>query len=308
MRTDSVSGPQDGHKGMGIDGPRAGDRCRDAAPRVSICIPTYQGERYLAETVRSALAQDSDDFEVVVLDNGSTDRTPQILAGFEDPRLVVHRNEETLDLPANWRRVIEVSRGHYVKLLCADDLIHRSAVRLQAAVLEQRPGVSLVASRRALIDEDGRVLSRNLGLRALLGEQPGRRIAHRTVVGGGMNPVGEPAAVMFRRSDYDAVGGWDGTLMHPMDLDLWVRLLTRGDFCGQGAELAAFRVSPGALSTAHSTRQFEEVRSLVIRIRNDPQWGMNRVDRVVSAVSGKLTWETWPIRQRRMQPGDPWQS
>ncbi|MBO1765255.1 glycosyltransferase [Allobranchiibius sp. GilTou38] len=305
-RTSTVSGPQDGHEGMGTDEHSAGERECGEAPLISICIPTYQGERFLAETVRSALAQDSDDFEVVVLDNASTDRTPEILDGFDDPRLVVQRNHETVDLPTNWRRVIEVSRGRYVKLLCADDLIHRSATRLQAAVLAEHPEVSVVASRRALINEDGRVLAHAMGLYGLLGPQTGRRIARRTVLGGGVNPVGEPAAVTFRRRDYDAVGGWDGSLVHPMDLDLWVRLLSRGSFIGQPDELAAFRVSPQALSAAHSPEQYQELGELVRRICADPAWGLPRRDRVLAEVSRKLTWTVLPVRQRWMRAGAVW--
>ena len=307
VRTGPVSGPRDGHKGMGINGPRAGVRCRDAAPRISICVPTYQGGRFLAETVRSALGQDSDDFEVVVLDNGSTDDTVHILAGFDDPRLRVHRNEETVDLPTNWRRVIEASRGRYVKLLCADDLLHHSAVRLQSDVLEQCPGVSLVASRRALIDEDGRVLARRMGLRGVAGAHAGRRVARRTVLSGGINPVGEPVGVMFRRADYDAIGGWDGSLLHPMDLDLWIRLLAVGTFYGQLEELAAFRVSATALSSQHSPLQYREYKALLHRICANPLWRISATDRMLCAVVRKLTYEAWPLRQRLMRPGELWQ-
>ena len=293
---------------MSIDVAHADDPSCNGRPRISICIPVYQGEQFLTETIRSALAQDSDDFEVVVLDNGSTDRTPQILAGFEDPRLIVHRTEQTVDLPTNWRRVVELSRGEYVKLLCADDLLHRSAVRLQAELLEERPGVGLVASRRALIDENGLVLARRMGLRGVAGAQDGRHVARRTVLSGGINPVGEPVAVMFRRADYDAIGGWDGSLLHPMDLDLWMRLLSRGSFFGQDEELAAFRVSTSALSSQHSVRQYEEYKQMLQRICTDPAWHIPRAYRMVCVVVRKLTYEAWPMRQRLMHAGEPWQA
>lgn len=275
-------------------------------PLISICIPTYQGGRYLAATLKSALSQDAEDFEVVVLDNASTDDTCSILGQFDDQRLRVVRNEEVVDLPTNWRRAVQSSRGRYVKVLCADDLIHHTAIRVQADLLDERPEVSLVASRRALIDHDGRVLANNLGLRGVLGPRGGRRIARRTVLGGGINPVGEPAAVMFRRRDYEAIGGWDGSLVYPMDLDLWVRLMQRGTFFGQSEELAAFRVSPTALSAAHSTQQYQEIKLLLTQITSDRSWGLNNAERIFGAVMHRLTWEAWPLRQRRMQPGDPW--
>lgn len=256
--------------------------------------------------MQSALAQDYDDFEVVVRDNASTDGTAQILAQFQDPRLRVVRGEETVDLPTNWRLLVQESRGSYIKLLCADDLIQHAAVRLQAKLLDTHEEVSLVGSRKALIDEEGRVLAAGLGLRGLVGLRSGHRIARRTVLSGGINPLGEPAGLMFRRRDYDAVGGWDDSLLYPMDLNLWINLLTRGEFFGQGEELAAFRISPTALSAAHSTQQYHEVKELVARIGSDSAWKLHRAHRVAGALACKVAWEAWPRRQQRMAPGEPW--
>lgn len=275
-------------------------------PRVSICIPIYQGEKFLAETLDSALAQDFHDFEVVALNNASTDKTAQILSSYDDPRLRVIHGDVVVDLPTNWSRVVQESRGTYIKLLCADDLVHRTAVRVQAEILDQRPDVSLIASRRALIDDKGRVLARNLGLRGLTGTRTGRAVSRRTLHIGGINPVGEPAAAMFRRADYDAIGGWDGALLFPMDIDLWLRLLERGSFFGQVQELAAFRVSDGALSSAHSEQQYREVRMLLAAIAAHPDMGIQRRDQIVSALTRRMAWEAWPMRQKRMKAGAPW--
>lgn len=283
----------------------ANERARH--PRVSICIPIYQGERFLARTLDSALAQDFEDFEIIALDNGSTDRTAELLDAYEDPRLVKLRSDTVVDLPTNWSRVVEASAAPYVKLLCADDLIHRTALRKQVEILDQRPEVSLVASRRALIDDRGRVLASNLGLRGLTGHRSGRDVARRTLHIGGINPVGEPAAVMFRRADFDEIGGWNTSLLFPMDLDLWLRLLDCGSFYGQSEELAAFRVSDTALSAAHSKKQYGEVKTLLDSIAARPEMGIHRSDRAISALTRRMAWEAWPLRQRTMSAGDVWQ-
>ncbi|NNG38559.1 glycosyltransferase [Flexivirga sp. ID2601S] len=274
--------------------------------RVSVCIPTYQGGRFLDETLRSVLAQDADDLEVVVRDNASTDETAQVLAAHDDPRLRVITAAETVDLPTNWRLAVEATTGDYVKLVCADDLIAHGAIRRQAAVLSARPEVSVVAARRALIDSQSRILLRHMGLRGLLGVHPGGRVARTIVRRGGINPIGEPCGVMFRRADYDAVGGWDGSRVHPMDVDLWLRLLRRGDLFGQPDELAAFRTSESAYSTAHSKDQYAEYVGFSRRVATG--WQVPLRERAAGAVIRRATWEAWPLRQRSITPGDRWPS
>jgi glycosyltransferase involved in cell wall biosynthesis len=256
-------------------------------PQVSICIPAHQAGRYLSETLRSVLEQDWPDFEVVVLDNASTDRTASILAAVVDPRLRIERNTHRLELPDNWNRAVELSRGELIKLVCADDLIRRDAIGMQAQALLADDGLALVASRRHVVDEDGAILVADRGLRGLLGRRDGRAVA-RAVVRSGGNPIGEPAVAMFRRADFDAVGGFDGALQFPMDLELWMRLVGRGGFLGQRESLAAFRISRSSLSSSVSRAQYEEQRTLTERIAGDPRWQVSRADRAVSQLRAPL--------------------
>ena len=85
-----------------------------AGPKVSVCIPVYRGEAFLAETVRSVLSQTFEDFELVLLDNASTDETPHIARSFGDPRLRIVTNVTTLSQPDNWRRAVELCRAPLV--------------------------------------------------------------------------------------------------------------------------------------------------------------------------------------------------
>ena len=256
-------------------------------PRLSVCIPAYQAERTLAQTLRAVLTQEFADMEVLVLDNASTDRTFDILQSFSDPRLRVERNPELLPLPDNWNRLVELSRGELVKVVCSDDLIYPGILHRQAEMLGIDRGLAVVASRRDLIDDTGGTLARARGLKGLQGRRTGRAVV-REVVRSGSNPIGESAGVMFRRADFDAVGGWDGALLFPMDLDLWVKLLRHGDFFGQAESMAAFRVSRTSLSAAVSSRQYQEQLILTTRIARDPRWAVPRRDRLISRVRAPL--------------------
>ena len=256
-------------------------------PHISICIPAYQAERHLAATVESVLAQDCDGLEVLVLDNASTDATAEILARYSDPRLRTATNSTVLPIADNWNRAVELSRGDLVKVVCADDLIRPDSVRLQAAVLDEDPTVALVGTRRHLIDDRGAVLAADRGLHKMIGRHDGRAIAAQVVRSGG-NPLGESAGLMFRRKDFDVTGGFDGRLVFPMDLDLWVRLLAYGDFVGLPETMAAFRASATSLSSERSKHQYLEARELTQRIADDPRWSVGSLDKLIGRLGAPL--------------------
>ena len=264
-------------------------------PHISICIPVYQGASTLAETLRSVLASEHADFEVVIRDNGSTDGTGDVIAGFDDPRIRCIRSEGTLPLPANWRATVEQARGELIKVVCADDLIRPDCLASQAALLED-PTVALVACRRDFIDGNGDVLSRNAGLPGLLGRHGVSEVA-RAAVRFGINPVGEPACVMFRRRDYDAIGGFDGAIVFAMDIDAWLRILTRGDMIGQPEAHAAFRMWTESFSNSHNRQQLGEHLRFLKQVANDPRYEIPAVLRHLGPAAAHVSWRAWAVRQ-----------
>jgi glycosyltransferase involved in cell wall biosynthesis len=251
-------------------------------PAVSVCIPAYQAERYLADTIRSVLAQTFEDFELVVLDNASTDRTSDILRGFDDPRLRVERNTRVLPLADNWNRVVFEASAPLVKVVCADDLLRPDCLTRQQALFAADPGLALVCCRRDLINEAGRPIVRNRGLRGLLGRQTSGAVARKIVRHGG-NPLGEPAGALFRRAHFDTVRGFDARWKFPMDLALWIRLLEHGGFYGQRESLAAFRVGRSSLSAQATRAQYAEQRSLSAWVAAGSGWDVRPLDRLVGA-------------------------
>ena len=110
-----------------------------ALPSVSVCIPVYRGEQFLAETIRSVLDQTYRDFELVILDNASPDDSGRIARSFGDRRIRIETNATTLPQPENWREVVRLCRGPLIKLVCADDLLHPRCLEYQVGPDGGRP-------------------------------------------------------------------------------------------------------------------------------------------------------------------------
>jgi glycosyltransferase involved in cell wall biosynthesis len=132
-------------------------------PTVTIGVPVYNGQRYVAEAVRGVLAQDYRDLEVVACDNASTDDTPQILAELaaEDSRVRVVTNPTNLGAIPNFNKCVELARGRYFKWQAADDALRPGYLSATVAVLDAEPAVVLAHSQTDVIDCRGGLLSRS---------------------------------------------------------------------------------------------------------------------------------------------------
>ena len=252
-------------------------------PSVSVCVPVHNGEDFLAETLRSVLDQTFRDFELVVVDNASTDATPRIARSFRDPRIRVETKPETIPQPENWRAAVRLCDAPLVKLLCADDLLHPRCLEYQVAPMDADAGLALVAARRHMVDERSRILVPRRGLGGLTGVRSSVEVARR-VVRTGANPIGEPGGVLFRREHYDAVGGWRPERRWAMDLDLWLRLLQHGEFLGLPETLAAFRVARSSLTAEHDQAVYAHQKAIMAELAASPPLQIRPADRAMGRV------------------------
>lgn len=236
-------------------------------PLVSVAIPTYRGARYIGVAIESVLRQSFSDFELLIVDDNSPDDTHAIVERFHDPRLVYLRNERNLGPQGNWNRCLEAARGIYFKLLPHDDMLHLRCLERQVAALDadRDESIAIVFSARDVLGPDGRTLTR----RGYPGHREGP-ISRSGIVSAcvrrGTNLIGEPGAVLFRKSLADRIGGFDATNPYVIDLDYWFRLLAYGDayFCADS--LASFRVSPQSWSVAIGGGQSTDFRNFVARV------------------------------------------
>jgi len=172
-------------------------------PLVSVIIPAYNGELFLAETLRSVLAQDYRPFEVIVVDDGSTDQSAAVAQGFSKVRYIHQTNQGHA---AAKNAGIAVARGEYLAFLDADDLWAVNKLSLQMSRLLECPEIGYTISHRRLLFEPGVEPPTWMDAR-YLSEQP----------------AFIPSALVVRRSVMDAVGHFDRNYWHCNDSDWFFR-------------------------------------------------------------------------------------
>jgi glycosyltransferase involved in cell wall biosynthesis len=130
-------------------------------PRVSLGLPVYNGEKYLEKTLDSILAQTYQDFELVISDNGSTDRTQAICERYAamDPRVKYHRNPKNIGIAPNFNRAFELSSGEYFKWADYDDILAPEFVEKCVEVLDAHPNVAVAFPKTRFINENGDFIS-----------------------------------------------------------------------------------------------------------------------------------------------------
>jgi glycosyltransferase involved in cell wall biosynthesis len=193
-----------------------------SGPAVSVVLPVYNGEDYLSCAIESVLGQTFEDFELVVVDDGSKDRTPEVARSYEDAR-VRYVRQENGGVAVAFNHGIRLARGRYVSWLSHDDLFRPDKLGGQADALEQlgEPGVCYTDIQ--FIDAAGRVTEE----RELEGHARGETLRHMLTAGS----VSLAAySVMYDRRCVEQVGLYDEAQRYTQDADMLIRLARRFPF------------------------------------------------------------------------------
>jgi glycosyltransferase involved in cell wall biosynthesis len=198
-------------------------------PTFSIITPTYNHEKYIGDCLESVLRQTVDDWEMIIVDDGSTDRTPEIIGRHPDARLRYIRKEHKgiFALAERYNEALALSRGEFIVVLEGDDFIPPNRLEIQKPSLSD-PEVVLSHGKYAYVEGDGRRLPSVPFDQKLLRNDPKGSILK--IFFEGFNPIGSQS-VMIRRSALNEIGGF----VQPADLPLvdyptWMNLALKGRF------------------------------------------------------------------------------
>ena len=228
---------------------------------ISVVIPVRNGMPYLPETVNSVLPQLSDDDELIIHENFSSDGTVEYLEELAKQTKtskikIIHANKP-LSAAENWTQAVLMSKGKYTKILCADDLVLAGALDIQRKEIASNDKCVLVSSRRKIINSNGKTIISARGLKGLIGEFNGGVASRKALLSSG-NPFGETSAVLYDTNSLVAELPFTSAFPYVTDLDMHIKVLRHGEFIGISDVGFAFRVHQSSWSADLRNSQFRE--------------------------------------------------
>lgn len=221
-------------------------------PRVSVCMPARNAERWLGAAIESVLSQTYESFELVISDNASSDRTAEIARSHADPRLLIHAGKTRIAPIANHNRSVQLSRGDYVKFLHADDMLLPACLEENVALVLEDPAIGLVFAPREVLLESTRGEENAEWAQSYahlherftdLGRSNDGRTLFRQILASGIdrNWIGEPSSVLTTRACLAEVGLFKPRLRQIADFDLWLRIMLSHRVGYIGHSLSVYR-------------------------------------------------------------------
>lgn len=205
-------------------------------------MAVYNGTRYLREAIDSVLSQDFQDFELVIVDDCSTDGTPEMIAGYGDARIVYLRNPRNAGQTASLNTALRAARAPYIARIDADDAYQPGKLRRQVEFLDANPDVAVCGTSAVKFDAEGHEFG--LFLPPVRPDDIRFAIHYRV-------PVCH-VSVMMRRDPVLACGGYDESYKYAADYALWSRLLAAGHRIANVPEpLMKYREFRGSLGAVH---------------------------------------------------------
>lgn len=185
-------------------------------PLVSVLMPVYNGELFLSDALESILSQSFSDFELILIDDGSTDKTTEILHQFNqrDKRIKVFRHEKNLGLTKSLTFGLTKCRGEFIARHDADDLSEPERFACQVSFLREYPDYGLVGTAVSRIDSQANIIDQPI---VINGDKSIRSLIK------GINPFAH-GSIMMRKSTVDNVNGYRSGFRYAQDYDLWLRI------------------------------------------------------------------------------------
>jgi GT2 family glycosyltransferase len=252
--------------------------------RVSVIIPTYNNGAYLGQAIESVLQQDYADYEIVVVDDGSTDETQDLLVRYDAAIHAVRQEHAGVSQARN--RGLQLARGEYIVFLDGDDLLLPSKLTTQVAFLEERPDLGYAHSGWHRIDENGERIDT---------VEPWHQVAELTLENWLIRKPVFMGAMLVRRHWVERAGGFDTALPQGEDLKLFFQMVLLG--CKGGwvyQPTVCYRQHQGSL-TKNRVQMLASSNRVVAEFFAQPNLPPDIHDLKDKVGFGTLVWSAWQL-------------
>lgn len=229
-------------------------------PKVTVIMPVYNGESYLHEAITSILSQSFTDFEFIVIDDGSDDRSWEIIQSFKDPRIRLERNGTNMGLIATLNKGIKLAKGDYIARMDCDDVSLPERLAKQVRYMEEHPEIGVLGTWVEFIDESGKIRG------------DWCMPTHPSLVGWSLifgNCLAHPAVIM-RSKMVERLGYYQPEALHVEDYDLWTRASFFTRIANLSEILLKYRIWQRSVSLQHTQTQQENdlrvMRAMIKRL------------------------------------------
>lgn len=226
-------------------------------PLVTVLMAVHNGERFVGEAVRSILRQTFTDFELLIIDDGSTDATAEKLCGCIDPRIRVLHNSGNIGLTRSLNRGLKAAQGTLIARQDADDVSHPTRLACQIEFLGREPRVAVLGTQARTIDSRGRLVN------AAPWPRSTRRLAVRWQLL--FDSPFVHSSVMFRKSVIASLGDYDESFETSQDFELWSRVAAAGhEMRNLPDAMLDFRVHEASVSAGYRQENVAKLRGVLL--------------------------------------------
>lgn len=181
--------------------------------KISVIMPVYNTEKYVWEAIESILKQTFTDFEFIIIDDGSTDKSWEIIQGYakKDKRIKALQNEKNKWISYTRNKLIKLSTTNYIATQDSDDISKKNRLELEYNFLKKHPKFWVVSGNNTIIDENGKIIWKRVysdNIKNIILKK---------------SPICQPAS-MFRKNIFEKVWGYDAKLNYGEDYDLWLKI------------------------------------------------------------------------------------
>ncbi len=223
------------------------------APKVSVNMPVYNGEPFLDEAIQSILNQTFSDFELIIIDNASTDKTIEIIHSYKDPRIRLIQNSKNMGLVYSRNRGISESKGIYIAVLDADDISYPERLEEQIRFMDNHPYFGLIGTWTEVFNDDGQILT--YWKPDFLPEHISSHLLFQNCLA--------QSSVMLRKSALP--NEWYRPEYPPAeDYDLWVRIASQYKVGNIPKVLVQYRTHQSSTGTQQKETQIQNVRKIYL--------------------------------------------